>query len=122
MSYQIDSARRVVRARAWGELSARELDDVMSRIALDPRFEPTFQCVADFRDVTSIRMDVLEIAQAAAAPLFAEGTRHAIVATSDQPFGMARMFASFSERIGQDVRVFRDVTAAEAWLDEERVA
>jgi hypothetical protein len=31
---------------------------------------------------------------------------------------MARMFASFSERTGQEVRVFRDIQLAEAWLDE----
>jgi hypothetical protein len=118
MSYKIDRERRIVLTRGWGELSTRELFDVMSRILLDPRFDPTYRSLGDLRDVTSITVDVMETAQTAASPLFAEGTRRAIVATADVAFGMARMFASFSERTGQEVRVFRDMTLAEAWLDE----
>ena len=118
MSYKIDSARRLVLTRAWGELSSRELFDVMSQILLDPRFDPTYRSLGDLRDVTSITVDAMETAQTAASPLFAKGARRAIVATSDVAFGMARMFATFSERAGHEVRVFRDMALAEAWLDE----
>jgi hypothetical protein len=90
----------------------------MSRILLDPRFDPTYRSLGDLRDVTNITVNAMETAQAAASPLFADGTRRAIVATSDMAFGMARMFASFSERAGHEVRVFREMTLAEAWLDE----
>jgi hypothetical protein len=118
MTYRIDPERRLVLTRAWGELSTRELADVMSRILLDPRFDPTYRSLGDLREVTTITVDTMATAQAAASPLFASGTRRAIVATSDVAFGMARMFATFSERSGQEVRVFRDVALAEAWLEE----
>jgi hypothetical protein len=118
MNYRIDPKRRLVVTRAWGVLSTRELVDVMTRILLDPRFDPTYRSLGDLRDVTDITVDNLATAQTAASPLFAEGTRRAIVATSDAAFGMARMFASFSERTGQEVRVFRDIHLAEAWLDD----
>jgi hypothetical protein len=118
MNYKIDRDRRTVLTRAWGQLSARELLDVMTQLLVDPRFDPTYRSLGDLREVTSITVNPLEAAQTAASPIFAEGTRRAIVATSDVAFGMERMFASFSERCGQKVRVFRDMTAAEAWLDE----
>jgi len=118
MNYRIDPERRLVVTRAWGVLSTRELADVMTRLLLDPRFDPAYRSLGDLREVTSITVDNLAAAQAAATPLFAEGARRAIVATSDAAFGMARMFASFSERTGHEVRVFRDIQLAEAWLDE----
>ena len=118
MTYRIDQERRLVITRGWGVLSTRELSDVMSRILVDPRFDPTYRSLGDLREVTGITLDTMETAQTAATPLFADGTRRAIVATSDVAFGMARMFATFSERSGQQVRVFRELALAEAWLDE----
>ena len=117
MSYKIDQERRLVITRGWGELSSRELFDVMSQILLDPRFDPTYSSLGDLREVTNVTVDTFATAQTAASPLFAEGTRRAIVATSDVAFGMARMFAAFSERSGHEVRIFRQMTPAEAWLE-----
>lgn len=117
MSYRIDRERRVVLTRAWGVLSTHELVDVTSRILLDPRFDPTYRSLGDLREVTDITVDTLDTAHMAATPLFAPGTRRAIVATSDLAYGMARMFAAYAERNGQDVRIFRQMPDAEAWLE-----
>jgi hypothetical protein len=40
-----------------------------------------------------------------------------VVARSDVAYGMARMFAAFSERAGQEVRIFREMVPAEVWLE-----
>jgi uncharacterized protein YbaA (DUF1428 family) len=117
MSYKIDQERRLVVTRGWGELSSRELFDVMSQIMSDPRFDPTYRSLGDLRDVTSVTVDPMATAQTAASPLFADGVRRAIVATSDVAYGMARMFAAYSERAGQEVRIFREMALAEAWLE-----
>jgi hypothetical protein len=117
MSYKIDSARRVVITRGWGLLTARELADVTTQILLDPRFDPTYRSLGDLREVTAISVDTIASAHTAATPLFVAGTRRAIVATADVAFGMARMFATFAERAGQDVRVFRELHLAEEWLE-----
>jgi hypothetical protein len=117
MSYRIDPQRRLVLTRGWGVLSAQELLDITSQILVDPRFDPTYRSLGDLREVTQIDMDTLATAHTAATPLFLPGTRRAIVATSDAVFGMARMFASFAERAGQEVRVFRELHHAEAWLE-----
>lgn len=117
MNYKIDHARRLVLTRGWGVLSSRELFDVTSQILVDPRFDPTYRSLGDLREVTEITIDTLDTAYTAATPLFVAGTRRAIVASSDAVFGMARMFATFAERAGQEVRIFRELHLAEAWLE-----
>lgn len=117
MTYKIDRDRRLVLTRAWGVLSTRDLADVMSQILLDPRFDPMYRSLGDLRDVTDITVDAMDTARTAASPIFAEGTRRAIVATSEVAYGMARMFATFAERSGQQVRIFREMGPAEEWLE-----
>jgi hypothetical protein len=116
MTYRIDPERRLVLTRAWGVLTARQLADVMSRILLDPRFDPTYRSLGDLSEVTDILIEPMDAAQTAASPIFAHGVRRAIVAPSDVAFGMARMFATFAERSGQEVQIFREMQLAEEWL------
>lgn len=116
MSYSIDRARRVVLTRAWDVLTFKELHDVMTGIAADPAFDASFSSLADLSRVTSIDIDPAGVASVALAPLFGPTTRRAIVAPSDLAFGMARMFATYADQASQDVRVFREMALAEAWL------
>jgi hypothetical protein len=116
MSYTIDAARRLVLTRAWDTLTFRELRDVMTAIAADPAFDPQFASLADLSRVKAVEVDPTEVASVALAPVFGPMTRRAIVAPTDLAFGMARMFATYAGQASQDVRVFRDMAAAEAWL------
>ena len=116
MSYTIDPARRLVRTRAWGVLSTTDLQDSSSRLMADARFEPRYRSLVDLREVTGVSADMEALAQTAAVPLFAEGVQRAIVASSDVAFGIARMYATFAERTGGDVRVFRELEHASDWL------
>jgi len=43
----------------------------------------------------------------------------AIVTTNDVVFGMARMYSAFAERARARVEVFRDMDAADVWLEGE---
>ena len=117
MSYRIDKANRVVRTRGWGVLLASDVQDVMSRILVDPQFDADFRSLADLTEVTKVVVDNMSVAETASQPIFDFGTRRAIVASSDAVFGMARMFATMAERTGQEVRVFREMQPAEEWLE-----
>ena len=46
-----------------------------------------------------------------------ESFRTAILALSDLPFGLARMYGTYADPLTEDVHVFRDVHAALDWLD-----
>jgi hypothetical protein len=117
MSYTIDTARRVVRTRGRGVLSTGDLHDLVNHIRVDPGFDPNFRSLADLSEVTEITVDSMARAEAAAMPLFNPGTRRAIVAPSDLTYASAQTFATYAERAGQEVRVFRDLAEAEAWLE-----
>jgi hypothetical protein len=69
------------------------------------------------RELTEIRVGAELISNAAHNQFFSPGVRRALVATSDAAFGMARMYAIQSESAGQTIEVFRDMNAAEAWLN-----
>jgi len=116
LSYTIDREQQVVRTRGWGSISASEVRDWISHLLADPLFDPCYRELSDLRSVTEVTVGSMELAEAAATPLFDACALRAVVATSDCVFGMARMFASFAERMGHQVRVFRCMDLAEAWL------
>jgi hypothetical protein len=116
MTYRIETEQQLVRSRGWGVVSTEDLNDWISELLSDRLFRPEFRSLIDLRLVTDVTVDATTIARAAATPLFDAGVRRAIVATSDGVFGVARMFASFAERIGQHVMVFRELWLAEEWV------
>lgn len=121
MNYRIDDARRIVMTRGWDVITTRELQDLTSRILLDPRFDASYRSLADLSEVTEVLVNTMAMAETASTPLFTAGTRRAIVAPADVVFGMASTFAAMSARAGQEVRVFRRMADAESWLDSDGV-
>jgi hypothetical protein len=115
-SYVIDPARELVEIRLSGRVSIADLQEVQRLVPTDPAFVPGFATLTDLSGVTEVDVDSFAIAAAASAPLFRLGARRAIVAPTDFLFGMARMYASYAERSGGQIHVFRDREAAEAWL------
>jgi hypothetical protein len=115
-SYEIDAARALVICRAWGELSNADLREHYRRLAADPAFCPDYAQLADIRDVTDFTVDSAMIESAAHAPVFSPGTRRAFVAPRGVAFGLARMFAAHSSAGGQNLEVFSELCAAQAWL------
>ena len=116
-SYRIDPSRGLVLSRAWGILSSEEMQDHYHRLLTDPGFRSSYRQLGDLRAVTEFTVGSWAMVETAAAPIFDAGTRRALVAPSDLGYGLSRMFAVYSERTEQDVRVFRDMAEAAAWLD-----
>jgi hypothetical protein len=119
LSYTIDVKHGVVRTRGWGVITSREILDDTSRKLADPRFDPRFRSLFDMSEAFKLEISQGALAEVAATPVYHDGVRRAIVATTDVAYGMARMYASFVARMGQEVRVFRRRDIADAWIDEE---
>jgi hypothetical protein len=117
MCYAFDHAKRMLRSRGWGTLSAADIEEFYSRLLADPAFDPSYRSLGDLREVTEIAVNSTDLAASASLPIFEPGTRRALVASRDVVYGMLRAFASFNERMGQTTRIFRDIESAEAWLD-----
>ena len=118
LTYKIDVEHGIVRTRGWGIISAQEIEEHMTRKLVDPRFDPAFRSLFVVSEVINLDISTISLAQLAATPIYDGGARHAILATRDVVYGIARMYASYIARFGQEVRVFRQRDMAEAWIAE----
>jgi hypothetical protein len=118
LAYTIDVERGIVRTRGWGIITSEEIRDDTSRKLADPRFDPRFRSLFDMSDAINLEVSSSTLAGVASTPVYDDDVRRAIVATRDVVYGIARMYASFVTRMGQEVRVFRRRDVAEAWIEE----
>lgn len=119
----IDHARRLVVAKASGLLTGREVfgyqRDVWSRADVQGYNE-----LLDMRDVEQIDLPSVDHMRAlaelsASMDVPATSSRFAIVATTDEAFGLSRMYETYRQLEGKgtkQVAVFRTLTEAYAYL------
>jgi len=102
-----------------GDYTAQDLKDLLVAAISDPRTRPGIPTLMDIRRSEATRttdelvsiVDFLGSKRDRSVPL-----RCAVVATGDLRFGLSRMVSVYLERYGVELRVFRDVESAEAWL------
>jgi hypothetical protein len=118
LTYRIDRERRRAVGSASGTVSAQEFLAQQAAMALDPDFEPDFDQLYDLRKMKNFGGSANNVSALAVASPFATGSRRALVVSSDVIFGLARMFQTLSDESGDEIQIFRDMDAAEAWLEE----
>ena len=116
LTYKIDRDHRIVRSRGSGVVTLQAMQEFYSRLQADPAFEPDFRSLGDLREATEIAVTSNQLAASASVPIFLPGTRRALVATRDAVYGMLRAYAVYNDRMGQTMRIFRDMEVAELWL------
>lgn len=115
-SYEIDRRRELVVSRAWNTLTDRELRAHYDRLGSDRDFDPSYRQLIDVREVKNFTLTTAVMLGTALSHVFQPGVPRAIVVENDTQFGVARMFAAYSEADGQMVQVFREPAAANEWL------
>jgi hypothetical protein len=119
ISYRIDEARGLVLTTATGTLTDDDILGLKARLLADPRWAPGMGELADVRAIDRLEVTTAGVQhmarQDAAGPALGS-YRLAIVAPQDEVYGMARMYQMLTERAVPNVRVFRDLEAAEGWL------
>ena len=118
VTYEIDSARRLVRTRCVGAVTVAEVLTHFDELERDPERPAQLDVILDLTGSTTLpESDQLRVVAARVgevqAPRFG---RVAIVADRDSMFGMARMFEVFAQAHFAESRVFRQVDEAERWL------
>jgi hypothetical protein len=106
----------LVRSRGWGNLSGADVAAHYRAIAADPVFDPTFDQLADLREVADFTISSPQVREDALLAVFAPSARRAFVASSDLAFGLARMYGLHAESAQQNIQVFRELAEAERWL------
>jgi hypothetical protein len=122
ISYKIDLDRRLVYTRSWGVLTDADILAHKEQLALDPKFCPTMGQLSDVREIERLAVTTEGVkAMVAHDQAHADrrtGHRVAFVVSTDEAFGMARMY---SQRSNPDlVSVFRSLTDAVEWLESTR--
>ena len=115
-SYLIDVPRRIVFSQAWGVLTDDEVISHARTLRDDPRFEPTFRQVIDFRGLLEMKITTAGVRGVAERNPFRTDSRRALVVASDEAFGMARMDGSYSDSAPDQFQVFRELGPAMAWV------
>jgi hypothetical protein len=118
LTYHIDVARRLVISHATGCLTDADLQQHQQRLRQEPAFDPTFRQLLDWTDVTAQALTGAGVRHRVAGSIFQPGTRRAIAVSIPVLYGFARMIQSLQSFQGGNLRIFRELTAAQAWLDE----
>lgn len=118
-SYTILPAARLVYSRAWGVFTDAELMAHVNSLRSDPRFEPSFRQLADFRDVTELEVSAEGVRTVATLNPYGRGARRAIVTSQPVAYGMARMYELLGYDSEDQVKVTRDLAEARAWLGDD---
>ena len=114
--YTIDLARSLVLSRGWGIVTDRELLAHVRALTIDPRFVRNLHQLADLRDVTDVEVTAATIRKMASLNPYGDGSRRAVVVTSDLLFGMARMYQILRDEPTDELEIFRTLDDALRWL------
>jgi hypothetical protein len=120
ITYSISREERLIKAYATGIIRADDLHHLIKSLLADPNLTPGLRGLYDARhaepDITV--MQIAEVAEEVKQLLNRGFGRLAIVARSQASYRVAKTFSILARAIGTDVDVFRELPAAEAWLEE----
>lgn len=114
--YRIDPKGRVVYSRGWGLLSDEDLIRYQERLNADPDFRPHYSQLVDLSGVEALELSSEGVRMSAAAEIWSPEARRAFVAPMDAAYGMVRMHEAFTGGENPNVRIFRCIAEARAWL------
>ncbi|HEV2521284.1 MAG TPA: hypothetical protein VGT24_02790 [Candidatus Acidoferrales bacterium] len=116
VSYQIDKARRLVTSTASGFLTAADILAHQRKLLADTDFDPTCSQIVNCTAVTGINLSAEEVRAVASTAIFSAHSRRAVVVSTDEQFGFARLFKMLREAEGEyGIQVFRDPAEALRW-------
>lgn len=117
--YRIDAQRRLISSAGRGAVTDDDLRGHQARLRSDPAFDPSYDQLWDFSQVTRIEVTSEALRELAGSRSFKAGARRAMVTPSDVGFGLARMFQILHDEAPEELRVFRDLGEARSWLGLE---
>jgi hypothetical protein len=119
ISYRIEG--NLVLTTASGVLTDDDILQLKKQLVGDPAFKPGMGELSDVRAVEQLAVTPegvrLMVQHDAAHADQVRTIRLAIVVAKDEVFGMARMYQMLTEGTVDNVKVFRDIAEARAWLE-----
>ncbi len=101
IDFLIDVKRRMVFTVAIDVLSVGDAIGHMDGLRAHPDYAPTFNQIADFRDVTEVHLSGLDVRTMAQQAVFSPASHRALVIAKPIGFGLAHMFSTLREIAGE---------------------
>ena len=115
--YSIDPGLQLVRTVFSGELTDADLREHVRSLHADPAFNAKMRELVDLTGVTRATVTADGVATIAASLVHSPHARRALVASTDEVFGLSRMYQLYRDRIGaEELQVFRESVPALEWL------
>jgi hypothetical protein len=118
--YEIDGARQRIHTRCIGKVTLAEVVAHFRALTAEPRLPSRLDVLLDFRELTAfpaagqLQSVAIEIRQLLVKVTWG---RCAVIGATDLAFGIGRMFEMITEPSFRETMVFRDLDAANRWLD-----
>ena len=113
----IDVGSGVVFSKAIGVLTRADILRHREGLLHHPAFRPTFNQLLDFREVTRVALSGEQIRELAQRTVFSAHSMRAFVASSEELYGVGRMFSIYREIEGEaGVKIYREMNGALSWL------
>jgi hypothetical protein len=116
LEYRIDVSLRTLFTRVFGVLTDADARRHVEDLRNHPDFESDFNQLFDAREASRVELSGACVREIAAERFFGEGSLRAFVVGTDIAFGMARMFEMLRDDAPEQIRVFRNIDDARAWL------
>ena len=118
-SYLIDVTRGIVFTRAWGAVTDGEILAHAAALRADTRFDSGLRQIADFRELTELRVTHAGVSSLARANPYDRRARRAFVVPSGEAFGVVRMFGLYADTDDEQFRIFHEIGPAMEWIGLE---
>jgi hypothetical protein len=117
-SFVIHPSHRLVYGRLYGAPTVDEVLAVRQEVLNAPGFDPTFDVIFDLRDADLSVFPTAWVDRLASSTVFHSSSRRAIVADTENKFGLARMFEIRRELSGgtEPILVVHTLIEAFVWL------
>lgn len=119
----IDCNERLAKRTYSGVVTGHDLLDSIREYAVTPGFDPSFNEISDFREVTNIDAMIEDIHRCAHTPdPFLHETKRVIVAPQALIYGLARMYQMMGEDLHPNLYVVRTMEEARCILETKAQA
>jgi hypothetical protein len=115
--FKIDKEHRLVMSTISGVLTLADALAHQENLRKHPDFDPSFSQLMDGTQLTRVELKREEVQRLARDSIFSPDSRRAFVTDSDAAFGMARMFETLRDAMGErGIRVFRNLDDGLDWV------
>jgi hypothetical protein len=122
VTYQIDARQGLIRTQCKGYVELPEVLDHFRTLEADPDCPRHLDVILDLREITSLpdseRLRAISREISRVRPTIEFGAC-AIVVSTEAFYGMAMVFEVFTARLFRATKIFKEMSTAEAWMDDQ---